>query len=257
MCNIVHVTSYLSPSVGGVAPTILALADHQNRSGCVTVVAGLRRSRGTTALNSGGGPELFQGRTVGPTTLGYSVDLRRFLVERVERSNIFHCHRIWEYPMWLARRLATRRQRCLIISPHGMLDPYCLKISRIKKKLGRWLFVDRNLNSSCCLHATSWLEARNLRRLRLQNPIAIIPVGLDTSLYETKDKMKQISSILNEVHNKRIVLFMSRVNSQKGIQYLLQAWGRLCGKFPEWHLVIAGPDENGFANKTQFYFLYL
>ena len=43
-----------------------------------------------------------------------------------------------------------------------------------------------------------------------------------------------------------MVLFLGRLHPVKGLDLLLEVWGRVAYDFPDWHLVVAGPDEDGY-----------
>ena len=46
---------------------------------------------------------------------------------------------------------------------------------------------------------------------------------------------------------KRWLLFLGRLDRKKGLDLLLDLWRGLATRFPEWHLLVAGPDLGGFG----------
>lgn len=47
---------------------------------------------------------------------------------------------------------------------------------------------------------------------------------------------------------RRRLLYLGRIHKQKGIDLLLEAWRAVAPKFPEWELIIAGPDDRGYLD---------
>ena len=46
-----------------------------------------------------------------------------------------------------------------------------------------------------------------------------------------------------ETCGRRLLLFLSRIEPIKGVTTLAQAWAECAREFPDWHLVVVGPDE--------------
>jgi glycosyltransferase involved in cell wall biosynthesis len=113
-----------------------------------------------------------------------------------------------------------------------MLSPWARRHRRWKKSLAWRLYARRDFLQADVLHATSQLEADELRAVGARQPIAVIPNGVDA-----------ISSL--PVHVPRpsrpYVLFMSRIHRKKGVLELLDVWQQLDRR--DWDLVLAGPDE--------------
>ena len=157
------------------------------------------------------------------------------------------------HPGTTARKCAVRTGCPLVISPHGMLEPWALNHSRLKKRLAALLFEDKNLREAGCLHALCAAEADNFRRYGLENPIAIIPNGVDMPEIGkppvADDAMVEKFSGMKGRHR---ILFLSRLHPKKGLSNLLQAWSKIQKaesrkrKAEEWVLAIAGAGQPAY-----------
>jgi len=98
------------------------------------------------------------------------------------------------------------------------------------------------LRNSACLHATSEIEYRDIRRKGLSAPVAIIPIVI-----ETPSEQK----LLEHTCEPRRLLYLSRIHPQKGIDILLRAWARIERHFPGWELYIVGPDNGEYLLQMQ------
>src|SRR6185436_20783168 len=50
-----------------------------------------------------------------------------------------------------------------------------------------------------------------------------------------------------ETRGRRIVLFLGRLNFKKGLDLLVRAFGEVARRRPDVHLVLAGPDDDGYG----------
>jgi len=53
------------------------------------------------------------------------------------------------------------------------------------------------------------------------------------------------------LQDKSIVLYLSRIHRKKGCDLLLDAFARVAGAHERLHLVMAGPDQTGWAASLQ------
>jgi poly(glycerol-phosphate) alpha-glucosyltransferase len=124
-----------------------------------------------------------------------------------------------------------------------MLDPWALRLSRLKKALAALLFEGKHLRRAGCLHALTEAEARACRAYGLRNPIAVIPNGIDLP----SPCAEGVAPWPQEAG--RVLLFLGRIHPKKGLANLLSAWARLRqDRLPaagDWTLAIAGWDQNG------------
>jgi glycosyltransferase involved in cell wall biosynthesis len=169
--------------------------------------------------------------------LGISSDMRRAL--SVVDADILHNHGVWMMPNIYAGTVARERRLPLVLSPRGMFSEWSLAFSRRRKQVAWWCLGQRRAAAATtCFQATSEGEARDIRRLGFRQPIAVVPNGIDLP-----DLGSAVSCADHE--RRRTVLFLSRIHPKKGVPILLCAWRRLERQFPDWDLVVAGPDERG------------
>ncbi|OXA88975.1 glycosyltransferase [Flavobacterium hercynium] len=150
-----------------------------------------------------------------------------------ERPDIVHINGIWSPQNWGFQNTAQKLGIKVIISPHGMLEPWILAHNPLKKKLALYLYQKKAIEQSACLHATAQMEAENLLELGFKNPIYTIPNGIYLSDIKKNKKL----------YGTKKMVFLSRIHPKKGIEILLEAWRNCDTK--GWILEIAG---NGNAD---------
>ncbi len=174
----------------------------------------------------------------GPRAFGYSPALGRVL--RRAPLDIVHSHGLWMYPSLAAHQSG----KPCIISPHGMLDPWALALSRWKKKLAAAAFQNAHLRVAACLHALCQSEADSIRAYGLRNPICIIPNGID--LPAPGDEPATFAAEMPP--SARVLLYLGRLHPKKGLPELIRAWSAADAS---WRLVIAGWDQGGHENELK------
>ena len=178
----------------------------------------------------------------GPRGLGFSREMRLWLRKQAlsGRIHIIHNHSLWMMPN-VYPGLAVRGTNCqLVLSPRGTLSPWILERSKWAKRIFWFLFQRLSLKQAVCFHATAENEYQEIRALGLQQPVCIIPNGID---------IPDLSP--EKVSHKRTLLFLGRIHPTKGVDYLLRAWHVVYRQFPEWELEIVGPDNEGYLFKMK------
>lgn len=153
--------------------------------------------------------------------------------------HIIHDHGMWLHINHLAASLSRRRNVNLVISTHGMLEPWALNYKSWRKKLAWYGWAKRDIAQAKVIHATAVEEAINLRKIGIENPIAIIPNGVDIPAF-SKPKIS---------NDKKTILFLSRIHPIKGLLNLVKAWKIISPK--DWQIIIAGPRETGHLFEVQ------
>lgn len=164
-----------------------------------------------------------------------------------QQLDIIHNHGLWMFPNLYARQVALAARVPLVISPRGMVEQWSLGRSRWKKWLVWHAFEKTNLARAAMFHATSTEEAASIRALGLRQPIAMIPNGIEIPDADAAGDRALLERRFPELRGRRWLLFLSRLHPKKGVLELLRVWQRLHAQFPDWHLVLAGPDLDGYS----------
>lgn len=232
-----HVVSNLRLSSGGVTQSSTRLCEALNAIGAPAEIATLSSQEdlpwdGMTPIHR------FPMGRLGK--LHRSNRLKDFLVEAAPRFDLIHVHGLWQWHGLYARQAAILHGKPLVISPRGMIEPWSLRHRAFRKRIARVLWEDANWHAARLFHATSQVEAASLRSQGLRQPIAIIPNGV-----EAPEPRVQTPSA------RRTLLFLSRLHPKKGVEELLRAWAAVAPRHPDWDLLIAGPDENGYGARMK------
>ena len=167
--------------------------------------------------------------------------LRRLCRER--GVNVIHHHGIWTQTSHASASVARVLGLPLVVSTHGMLEPWAWRHHAWKKRPAWWLWQRRDLNGAAALHATAQQEVEALRALGLRNPIALIPIGVELPAVNQKtESRKQKAGV-------RTALFISRIHPKKGLLNLVAAWSQV--RPAGWRMVVCGPDECGHTDQVK------
>jgi glycosyltransferase involved in cell wall biosynthesis len=170
-----------------------------------------------------------------------SSGLTRALHELAPTTDVIHNHGLWLLPNVDAGRAALHAHKPFIVATRGMLAPAALAFSRIKKRVVWALLQGKVVRQAACMHATSEQEYHEIRDFGLDNPVAIVPNGIDLPELGKRSSSGPAAG--------RIVLSLGRIHPKKGLDSLVRAWAKVEPAHPDWRLRIIGPDELGHAGE--------
>jgi glycosyltransferase involved in cell wall biosynthesis len=238
--NVVFLMSSISRRGGGVSEAACALARELTLGGRSPVRAFALHDTCTAADLSRWAPSsVTTCRTLGPPSFGYAPTMLSRV--RHARADLIHSHGLWMYPSIVALRTASGRLPDMI-TVHGMLDPWALRNSAVKKRLASWLFEAAHLRRSRCLHALCQAELHAIRAAGLTNPVCVVPNGVQ--LPPLTSQVEQDKSAIGVADSRRVLLHLGRLHPKKGLIPLIEAWHRIHRRRPRvangWVLAIAG-----------------
>jgi len=165
-------------------------------------------------------------------------------------ADIMHISGMWLHPTYAASRIARANNIPYLFRPVGGLSPWTLRNSRPKwlKKTIYLNLVGRSImDGAACVHAASACEGEHIRQAGYRGPITVIPNGVDINEFTGGDG-SETEVLWPELRGHPVVLFMSRLSREKGLDQLIPAWADLVksASYKNTMLVIAGPDDRGY-----------
>ncbi|SDP38426.1 glycosyltransferase [Phyllobacterium sp. OV277] len=247
--RIIHVISSIDPAQGGPQGGCIRLAAAQSNLGhdihIVSYGSGNIRKR---AFEAASAVPHFKGITwhllADPNVKEsiFCLQGRKTLRAILTAGSFVHIHGVWETLLRTAATIALEKQIAYCVQPHGMLDEWSLKQKAFKKRLALRFGYRKMLDNAKFILALNADEARLLEPLNLASPHLIIPNGVFLEEFENLPSSGFFKERLPLVGNKRIILFLSRLHSKKGLDILVKAYAHIAGSYADVDLVVAGPD---------------
>jgi glycosyltransferase involved in cell wall biosynthesis len=171
--------------------------------------------------------------------------------ELIPQMDALHLHGLWESQLYRSAAIAQKFKVPYTITPHGMLHPWSLSKSRWRKKLMLALKFRAVLDRCHCLHLLNADEQQLIAPLNLKCPTCVIPNGIAPEEFENLPPPGTIRNLFPELGDAPYILFLGRLDVQKGVDLLLQAFQLVAEQHPTAKLMIAGPDYGQEAVITQ------
>lgn len=186
----------------------------------------------------------------------YSPECSRWVKARFSspetRPDIVHIHGLFSHLTCCAARQCRAHRVPYVVRPAGGLSPFCLgQGNSLGKKLLYRFSVRADLDGALFIHATSFREKNELKKLQLKPPIHVVPHGVP--IPEDAEIAEGLSTFF-QAHphfvGKRIILFLSRIAPKKRLDLLFRALAEDWFKAEEFCLVVAGCDA-GFQGAAE------
>lgn len=232
--KILHYTTSLSRSGGGLYTALSGLAQAEHAQGANVRVIGWADDYYAEDASVWDGLDVLaiparQGKC------GYGLGISVFKVLHEYKPDIFHVHGVWSAGTIYGLAFALQGTQ-VVVSPHGMLDPWILSRSRVKKFFHSHLF-EKPLMARSYVHFLNEKEHQAAAPFFSNETIAhsfIVPNGIFGSYGVSPEKMG--------------CLFIGRLHEKKQVVELIQHWPKT-DNFPL--LSIAGWGEEGYMEQIR------
>jgi len=181
---------------------------------------------------------------LGTTGWQFSPQMTKKLRENLKNFDIVYLNAIWNYPIGVASYYCRKYSKPYILSPRGSLYPSTFIKKTWKKRLYYNLIARNILQGAKAIHYTTEDEAKQCHQfLRLNNRAIIIPNGLDLSEFNDLPNYESLRKKFPNLQNKKVILFLSRINWIKGMDILIEGFAKLKKEREDVHLLIVGKDD--------------
>ena len=257
--RILHVIPSLAARDGGPAKVVVEMCREIARRGAEAEIY-------TTNLDGRAMLDVPPGKPVlvgGVRVTYFPIDLSNYykisrplaaaLKATIPTYDAVHIHSLYQFPSTVAAYYCRRYGVPYVVIPHGALDPFLFRRHRARKWLYEVSFERRTLREAAAVQFTSEEESilAATHGLRLRPAVAPLGVDLDDSLRSIA--RGALGARWPETIDKRVLLYLGRINFKKGLDLLAQAFGRIARELTDVHLLIAGPDSDGYAAKVRLW----
>lgn len=178
--------------------------------------------------------------------------LQQSLLRESAGYDVFHGHMVWDFPLLAASRASQKADKPLVITPHGSISG-SWRYRSLHKKVYRIVVLKGVLKNTDCIHVLNPAEEKACREFGITCRIEVIPNGIDRSEFERPRVPDLAYRQWPELKNRRVMLYLGRIWSGKGLGVLVEQWAclRAQSSWQDWLLVIAGPDYKGYRSTLE------
>jgi len=257
--RILHVIPSLAARDGGPAKVAVEMCRELARRGAEAEIY-------TTNLDGHGVLDVAPGK---PVTQGdvrvtyFPVDLSNYykislplaaaLKASIPNYDVVHIHSLYQFPSNVAAYYCRRHGVPYVVIPHGALDPFLFRRHRARKWLYEVTLERRNLREAAAVQFTSEEEKILAATHGLRFRPVVAPLGVDLDDSPQSIVRGKLAARWPETTGKRVLLYLGRINFKKGLDLLAQAFGQIARELTDVHLLIAGPDSDGYAAKVRLW----
>jgi glycosyltransferase involved in cell wall biosynthesis len=252
--NILHLISSVNPAGGGPIEGMAQLGTTLESAGHRVEIASVDAPDAAFLKQS---PLAVY--PLGPATLKYAFSSRFIPWLRANRNryDAVIVNGIWQFHSFGAWRALHNSNTPYVLFTHGMLDPWFKKQYPLKhlKKWMYWPWADYRVLRDAQAVLFTCEEERVLARksfwLYRCNEV-VVSYGTAQPKGNPEQERQEFFHRYPDLRGKKLALFMGRIHPKKGCDLLIEAFAKTLAHRPDWHLVIAGPDQVGWRKTLNY-----
>ncbi len=243
--KILHTISSVDARYGGPIEGIKQLAAVSKALGDVVEIASLdspddHEARACPLPVYALGPGRFKYR--------YAPRFESWLRQNSRTYDVVVVNGIWQFHSLATWRALRRSGTPYVVFTHGMLGPWFKHRYPLKhlKKCLYWPWFEYRVLRDAGAVLFTCEEERLLARESFSRYSAcerVVGYGTRRARGNAEIQREAFLSSFPQLRGKKLVLFLGRIHPIKGCDLALQAFARVLAADPDWHLVLAGPDQ--------------
>lgn len=259
--KILMITPYLSPVYGGITKIVQEVVEGLARQGCevdlLTTDAKLPSDVDYIPNQwiKRDGYRVCYCASVYRFDLIFSASLLSWLWKNIDNYHLIHTNTIFSPLMTVVFFMCRLKRKPYIVTPHGMLEPWAFQHRSGKKKPYYNLLEKSNLNGAIALQGTASVETENIKSFNLKPQVFFVPNGLHPEDFINLPTPEIFYQRFPETRDKTLIIFLARLHPKKGLDLLAPAFAEVKKQYANTHLIIAGPDNEGFLPMLKNHFI--
>jgi len=178
---------------------------------------------------------------------GHSFALKKKVRSNIDDYDLVHIHEMWNYPHYIVAKECIKKSIPYIISVHGGLNNYALKIKKYRKRIYSAFIQKYYFNKASLIHVFTNYEKKNVKEYNDSNNYLILPNGVQNPPLVFNDYKKIISDNYVNIGDKKIFLFCGRLHKIKGVNNLIDSFVSLSKEINNLFLIIIGSYDNSYG----------
>jgi glycosyltransferase involved in cell wall biosynthesis len=197
-----------------------------------------------------------------PSKYMFSAGMWRALRDTVADFDVVHIYSVFGFSSSAAAYWCRKRGVPHMVHPHGSLDPFIRRRHRPRKWIHAKLLAERDYRKATAVLfnsaeemrlASDWSGLKMMPHNGAGPKRFVVPVGLDPQWLQEPDAAagERFRNKFPELSGRRLVVYFGRINFKKGLDILAGAFARVARDRQDIHLVLAGPDTEGYGRKVK------